>query len=215
MDCIINHEQFQVTLIRKKVKKTRLSVIGNRIIQITSRERLTEKQVQAMMVTYFDWIMKQLRTRTFLLPNQMMVVGTIYELRHDHTLKVPYEIEGPTIIYREGGLDVLIKEHLKIIETLAYQLSAPYGVVDIRFRTMKTRWGVCHIQKKRIVFNTALYVLPQDCITYVIYHELTHFHVSNHQKPFYEALSLVYPNYRVTQKQMKEYVLPSFISKKG
>ncbi len=215
MDLVINHEQFQVTLVRKKVKKTRLSVTGDHNIQITSRERLTETQVQAMMVTYFDWIMKQLRTRTFLLPNQMMVAGTIYELRHNRTLQKPYEIEGPTIIYREGGLDVLIKERLRIIETLAYQLSASYGAVDIKFRTMKTRWGVCHIQKKRIVLNTALYVLSQDCITYVIYHELTHFRVPNHQKPFYEALSLVYPNYRVAQKQMKEYVLHSFISKKG
>ena len=59
---------------------------------------------------------------------------------------------------------------------------------------MKTRWGTCNINKKRIWINLQLAKKPPECLEYVIYHELTHLHVANHSREFKDLLNKFYPN---------------------
>ena len=37
----------------------------------------------------------------------------------------------------------------------------------------------------------------------VLFHEFTHFYVSNHQKEFYDFIEKHYPNYKAVDKQLK------------
>lgn len=73
----------------------------------------------------------------------------------------------------------------------------------IKVRNMKTRWGVCHIQKRTIVLNMRLMEKPVEAQEYVIMHEFVHFLHADHQKGFYNALTTLMPDYKLRRKLLK------------
>lgn len=69
---------------------------------------------------------------------------------------------------------------------------------------MKTRWGTCNIQKKRIWLNIQLAEKPPECLEYVVTHELTHLHEAGHNKRFWSLMDRFYPEWRRAKQLLKE-----------
>ncbi|MFA6890281.1 MAG: SprT-like domain-containing protein [Bacilli bacterium] len=207
MDIVINHQYFQIDIKVKKVKRTTLRVIGKDSLRITTPTKLSRLMVETMVISHYDWIIKQMNERVFLLPNQLLLQGFVYHIQLDDHLVDPYHIQGEVIYYRLGGIETLLSEVQCEIAKKFNEAAIPYGDVSLRFRKMKTRWGVCHIGKRHIVLNTKLIMLPDELMMYVIYHELTHLLVPNHQKEFYVALEKKVSNPYVLRKKIKEYVI--------
>lgn len=75
---------------------------------------------------------------------------------------------------------------------------------EYRLRNMKTRWGTCNINKKRIWINTKLAAYPEICLAYVVCHELTHLYEKGHNKRFYSILQSYFPDYKKAEKILKD-----------
>lgn len=73
----------------------------------------------------------------------------------------------------------------------------------LRFRNMKTRWGVCNKKSKTITLNTNLFKYDIDCLDYVIVHELSHLIHFDHSKDFWNLVFKNYPNYKQVKKLLK------------
>ena len=78
-------------------------------------------------------------------------------------------------------------------------------VEQLRIKKMKTRWGTCNIEAKRIWINYELVKYPIECLEHTIVHELTHLLETNHTPRFYTLLGKYYPNYRANDKLIKEF----------
>ena len=76
---------------------------------------------------------------------------------------------------------------------------------QLRIKKMKTRWGTCNIEAKRIWINYELVKYPIECLEHTIVHELTHLLETNHTPRFYTLLGKYYPNYRENDKLIKEF----------
>ena len=76
---------------------------------------------------------------------------------------------------------------------------------QLRIKKMKTRWGTCNIEAKRIWINYELVKYPIECLEHTIVHELTHLLETNHTPRFYALLGKYYPNYRENDKLIKEF----------
>lgn len=76
---------------------------------------------------------------------------------------------------------------------------------QVRIKKMKTRWGTCNIEAKRIWINYELVKYPVECLEHIIVHELTHLLETNHTPRFYTLLGKYYPNYRENDKLIKEF----------
>ena len=76
---------------------------------------------------------------------------------------------------------------------------------QVRIKKMKTRWGTCNIEAKRIWINYELVKYPVECLEHTIVHELTHLLETNHTSRFYTLLGKYYPNYRENDKLIKEF----------
>ena len=76
---------------------------------------------------------------------------------------------------------------------------------QLRIKKMKTRWGTCNIEAKRIWINYELVKYPVDCLEHTIVHELTHLLETNHTPRFYTLLGKYYPNYRENDKLIKKF----------
>ncbi len=68
-----------------------------------------------------------------------------------------------------------------------------------------TRWGYTR-KNGVIVINSQLATLPSELSEYVIIHELIHLSKMNHQKKFRYRLAQIFPNYKIAEKLLQEYV---------
>jgi len=60
---------------------------------------------------------------------------------------------------------------------------------SVKISNVQTRWGSCIPGKKSIMLSARLVAYSEECIRYVVMHELTHLQVPNHSAEFYTALS--------------------------
>ena len=74
---------------------------------------------------------------------------------------------------------------------------------SLKFRKMRTRWGVCNTLKKTVTLNTELLKKDIELLDYVIVHELCHFFEGNHSKNFWNLVSQAYPNYKEARKRLR------------
>lgn len=65
---------------------------------------------------------------------------------------------------------------------------------------MKTRWGSCNVEAKRIWFNLYLVHYPTECLEYVILHELAHLKVQNHGADFRLLLDTYMPDWQTREQ---------------
>ncbi len=70
---------------------------------------------------------------------------------------------------------------------------------SIRISSARTRWGSCS-SRNAVSINWRLTLLPQECLDYVIIHELAHIVHKNHSKQFWSLVQQLYPNYSEAKK---------------
>lgn len=143
--------------------------------------------------------------------------GMPYELMVERSLKKPVTELREDKIYmrvtaystteeRRRQLDKWYREQLaRVLPELSEKYEEIVGrhASEWRFRRMKTRWGSCNIQKKRICLNIELAEMSVECLEYVIVHELTHLHEAGHNKRFWGLVDQFYPGWREVKRKMK------------
>jgi hypothetical protein len=80
-----------------------------------------------------------------------------------------------------------------------------YGVYPLKWtvRDMTSRWGSCSMKTRRITLNLKLFHKPDECVEYVIVHELCHLIHPDHGKGFYALLEKELPDWKARRKKLK------------
>ncbi len=73
----------------------------------------------------------------------------------------------------------------------------------IRYRLVKSRWGVCYSDRNIIELNELLVHYEPKCLEAVFWHECVHFLLPNHSKRFHELLELYMPDYKEIHKSLR------------
>ncbi len=74
----------------------------------------------------------------------------------------------------------------------------------IKITSAKKRFGSCST-KNSLCFSYMLMLYPPEAIDYVVVHELAHIRFHNHGKEFYKVIESVLPDYRNSEKLLKDY----------
>ena len=74
-------------------------------------------------------------------------------------------------------------------------------------RLMRSEWGSCRARKRHLMFNLALACVPENCIEYIVVHELTHLKVQNHGAAFKSLMTQRLSDWKSTRKQLNSYFL--------
>ncbi len=74
----------------------------------------------------------------------------------------------------------------------------------IYFREMKTKWA-SHSQNNNLTVNTLLKFLPENLISYIIYHETAHNIERKHNENFWSLISKKHPDYETKEKNLLTY----------
>jgi len=70
-------------------------------------------------------------------------------------------------------------------------------VEDIRIRKMKTRWGTCNRDARRIWLNLELAKKPVSCLEYIMVHEMVHLKERAHNERFRTLMDQLMPQWRL------------------
>ena len=111
-------------------------------------------------------------------------------------------------IEKVDNYDEFLKKNIKkytelIIDDIVNNFTYSLHKFTIRYRKMKTRWGVCNNKLKVITLNTLLIKKDLKYLNYVIVHELSHFIYQNHSKDFWNVVEENCKDYKRIRKDLK------------
>ena len=86
----------------------------------------------------------------------------------------------------------------------------PASFPVLKFRTMKTKWGVCRPQQGTVTLNRNLLFLPDALVDYVICHEFVHFRHPDHSPAFWRELARFVPDCKEKRKALSDFPVPVF-----
>lgn len=180
-------QKLYVTCNRFVSKKAILKLIDDNIIKITKMYKKVCKTKEQDL--FFNYLGKQ------------------YTICYNESVKKTY-LEGDVVFTpNKKKLDKFYQSETKRIFTSEVERIVPYFEniprFVLKFRTMKTRWGVNNRGNNTITLNTELLKKEIDLLDYVIIHELCHFYEANHSSHFWKYVEKYYPKYKEARKRLR------------
>lgn len=194
---ILELSDIKIEVTFKSIKNVHLSVRPGGVVRISAPRRMSLAAIRAFAVSKLDWIQKhrtKMKHKKRETPKEYITGETHLYLGKSYTLEVLERNTSPKVILADDTLTLFVRPGSTKAqrETLLYawyksQMSSIVSprivelekimhvkVNEMRFRTMKTKWGTCNTRAKRIWLNTELAKRSVECIEYVLVHEMVH-----------------------------------------
>ena len=211
-----------VQIVRKDIKNLHLGVYPpNGRVRVAAPLALTDDAVRLAVISRLAWIKRQ-RAKFEGQPRQSereMVTGESHYflgqrlrlnvIEHHGAGKVVlpnkstmtlYVRPGTSSVQRKQVLQRWYREQLKaLIPPLVDKWQTTLGVqiTDWGIKKMKTKWGACTIEARRIWLNLELAKKPVQCLEYIVVHELIHLLQGHHNQRFMAFMNQHLPTWRV------------------
>ena len=220
---------FEVEVVRKNIKNLHLGVYPpNGRIRVAVPLRVNDEAVRLFTISKTGWIKRQQAkfvaqerqsAREFVSGESHYFQGSRYLLDVTYqdgppSVSLPNKTRmdlivrpGSDIAQREQVLLNWYRQQLKeLIPPLIAKWEAIIGVqvAEWGVKQMKTRWGSCNIQARRIWLNLALIKKPVHCLEYVIVHELVHLLERHHNDKFKAYMSMYLPQWRLYREELNQ-----------
>jgi len=216
-----------VEIVRKAIKNLHLGVYPpNGRVRVAAPLAVSDHAVRVAVAGKLGWIKRQ-RARFAEQPRQSrrdMVSGeTHYFLGRRYRLRViehpgpggvvlrnPTTLElrvraGSDASTRDQILQRWYRERLReLVPPLLAKWEPILGVraADWRIRKMKTRWGSCSVEARRIWLNLELVKKTAQCLEYLVVHELAHLVERRHNDFFTQIMDANLPLWRRRRQEL-------------
>jgi predicted metal-dependent hydrolase len=233
-DSAIVIRDIPVQVVRKPIKNLHLGVYPpDGQVRVSAPEHLTDDNIRLAVISRLSWIRKQREAfqsqprqseRDMVTGESHYVFGKRYRLevierqgRHEIVVKNHDTLQlfvnpGTTQANRTRVLKEWYRQQLKDrVPKLLEQWEPVIGrqVSGWGVRKMKTKWGSCNIQQRRIWLNLELAKKPPGCLEYVVVHELVHFLERHHNERFKKLMSQFLPQWRLRRDALAKEPLGS------
>ncbi len=214
----------QVEVVRKNIKNLHLGVYPpSGRVRVAVPLRVTNDSVRLAIIGKLGWIKRQRSKfesqarqseREMVSGESHFFLGRRYRLRVvNHEAPAKVVIRSNTVLelhvrqeldaqHREQVLQRWYRQQLKkLAPKLIDKWQSKLGVqaADWRIKKMKTKWGTCNIDAKRIWLNLELIKKPVRCLEYIIAHELTHLIERHHNDNFVGIMDKHMPQWRTNR----------------
>jgi len=216
-----------VSIVRKAIKNLHLGVYPpNGRVRVAVPLTVTDEAVRLAVVGKLGWIKRQ-RAKFKAQPRQSareMVrgeshyfLGTRYRLRviqQDGAPRIVLRNRSAMELYVQPGTNAEQRERIlhrwyrqqlkELIPPLLQKWQSALGiqVADWRIKKMKTKWGTCSVEARRIWLNLELAKKPVQCLEYIVVHELVHFIERHHNDRFVSVMDKHMPQWRLHRQEL-------------
>ncbi len=216
-----------VQLVRKAIKNLHLGVYPpHGRVRVAAPLRVTDEAVRLAVIGKLGWIKRQ-RARFAAQPRESQremvsgeshyFLGRRYRLRVIHaagasgvvlrnrTRMELHAAAGATAAQRDRVLQRWYRQQLKkLIPPLLEKWQAALGVqvADWGIKKMKTKWGACNPEARRLWLNLELAKKPSQCLEYIVAHELVHLLERHHNDRFLAIMDEYLPHWRQRRQEL-------------
>lgn len=219
--------ELEVDVVRKNIKNLHLAVYPpDGRVRVAVPLRVDDEAVRLAVISRWSWIRRQQRKfkeqqrqspreyisgESHYFQGQRYLLNVIYEdVPPKITLRNKTYIDltvrpGTSVDQREAVMRAWYRQHLK--ESAApliaqWQETIGVQVDDWRIKQMKTKWGSCKIEARRIWLNLELAKKPMRCLEYIIIHELIHLLERHHNERFVSLMDYYLPSWRTLRDEL-------------
>lgn len=203
-----NGIDIEVVVIRKKNKNLYFRVKEDLKLYVSAPMYLSAKSILNLIKENESSILKMYEETLDKSKDndKFMYLGKKYYIEYKNQDEVTFD---ETYVYAKNAetLEKFYNSEVRRIFTeeveIAKKCFSHLPEFTLKFRKMKTRWGVCNISKNTVTLNTELLKKEIPLLDYVIVHELCHFFEGNHSKNFWALVEKAYPNYKEARKKLR------------
>mgnify|MGYP000146117082 FL=1 len=217
-----------VEVVLKDIKNIHLSVYPpNGRVRIAAPIRMDLETIKLYTISKLSWI-KQQQKKILSQPREAkreyITQESHYYLGKRYLLKIIEEEAKPKVILKHKHIilhirpntdtekrkeilddwyrECLRNEVVKLVEK--WEPIIDVNVSDIGIKKMKTKWGTCNIEAKRIWLNLELMKKPINCIEYIVVHEMIHLLERNHNQRFIAFMNNFLPFWKELKKELNQ-----------
>ncbi|WP_104202611.1 M48 family metallopeptidase [Billgrantia saliphila] len=216
-----------VEIHRKAIKNLHVGVYPpDGRVRVAAPERLDDDAVRLALVSRLSWIRRQQQAFNDQ-PRESqreMVSGESHYFRGRRYRLDVIEAPGRAEVHQtrngwlelqvspgtgiEGRRCVLERWYRQQMRQLLPELLATWEpvvgerVAECRIKRMKTRWGSCNIEARRIWLNLELIKKPPRCLEYILVHEMVHLLERHHTERFRSLIDRLLPDWRVRRDEL-------------
>lgn len=216
-----------VEVVRKAIKNLHLGVYPpHGRVRVAAPLAVSDEAVRLAVIGKLAWIKRQ-QAKFEAQPRQSrreMVRGeSHYFLGQRYRLRViEHHRAGKVVVRNKAAIDLYVRPEssaeqreqvlqrwyraqLKaLIPSLLekWQLVLGVQVADWGIKKMKTKWGGCTIDARRIWINLELAKKPVQCLEYIIVHELVHLLERHHNDQFQKLMDQFIPQWRLHREEL-------------
>jgi len=211
---------------QKDIKNIHLSVYPpDGKVKISAPERMDIDTIRVFAINKLKWIRKQqetFRNQERETPREYITKESHYFFGKRYLLKIIEHNSKPKVLLKHDKIELYIRpntstekrkeiieewyrEEMKsIIPNMIEKWEKNIGVKtnDFGVKKMRTKWGTCNPEAKRIWLNLELAKKPKECLEYIIVHELVHLLERNHNDKFIKHMNEFMPKWRFYRNEL-------------
>lgn len=210
----------KIELVQKSIKNVHLSVLppyGN--VRISAPLHLSKETIRLYAISKLPWIkdqQKKIRGQERESKREFVNKETHYFQGRKYLLRVFERAEPPKVKLNNKYLDLYVRpdtptitrQHIlnqwyrneikNLISSYInkWEKVIPVKVQDFGIKQMRTKWGTCNIEAKRIWLNLELVKKPLQCLEYILVHEMVHLLERRHNDRFMAYLDKYLPQWK-------------------
>jgi len=211
---------------QKDIKNIHLSVYppyGN--VKIAAPQRMDLDTIRVFAINKLKWIKKQqeiFRNQERESPREYITKESHFFQGKRYLLKIIEKDSKPKVVLNHSKIDLYIRPNTstekrkeiidewyreemkntipKMIEKWEKKIGV--NVNDFGVKKMRTKWGTCNIEAKRIWLNLELAKKPLECLEYIVVHELVHLLERKHNDKFINYMNEFMPKWRFYRDEL-------------
>jgi len=216
-----------VEIVRKDIKNLHLGVYPPKgRVRVAVPLRLDDEAVRLAVISRLGWIRRQQRgfqhqdrqsQREMVTGESHYYQGRRYRLdviEHDGPPSVQLRNNTTMELRVRPGIDrdkreaVLHRWYRRQLRDqlpsllVKWEPEVGVKVAEVRIKKMKTRWGTCNSEARRIWLNLELAKKPLSCIEYILVHEMVHLIERHHNEHFRELMDQLIPQWRLHREEL-------------
>ena len=216
-----------VNVVRKDIKNLHLAVYPpNGRIRVAAPLRVDDEAVRLAVISRLAWIKRQQTQfqeqereteREYVSGESHYFQGSRYRLNviyHDRAGQVTlrskkiidlFVRKGSSALQRERIMQAWYRVHLRqVVPPLIAKWEKTIGVQAAEWgsKQMKTKWGACNIEARRIWLKLELAKKSPRCLQYIVVHELVHLLERHHNDNFVNLMNKFMPQWRLHRAEL-------------
>lgn len=219
----------RVEVIRKNIKNVHLRVYPpDGRVRVSAPNGLSHSVLNRIVQKRLHWIRSQQTKVTRHSPDMKFETGERHQFSGEvFTLNVVPSSERNNVkIIEPGIIELAVREgtdssgrrnlmerwyRSTLIEraqplTKKWEEILGVRVSELRVKKMTTRWGSCNVVDRRIWLSLELAKKSDECVEYVVIHELVHLIERGHGTKFVALMDQVLPNWKKLKKELNATV---------